>query len=270
VRRKAALIIAALALVGVAGGIVASAASLSVTGAGTHADAGIRCTDGPVATTVGSTGSGNWYTSVNLNDLAAACSGQTVTVTVFDASGASIATGTGTAGTAPQSVTTSGYNPANVAGIALLVGGWGVPTTWTPPATVPAVSCVAINNGGNPTGGTCTVTITSTSYWIGYPGAWGVGDPYEYVYVNFSVSTNQKRWEVTFHLDDTGTFPGTGFTPTYVGDGYNVIAAPGYSCAALPTFVAWKGAGNVNGQNNGVLYYTNDPSNTQGTTQICP
>ncbi len=269
-KRRVILVLAAVALAGIAGVVVASAATLSVNGAGTHAESTAGCTNGPVSTSVGSTGGGTWYTSVSLVDLAGTCSGETVQVTVYDATGASIATGSAVAGTAPVQISTSGYNPADVAGVALLAGGWGVPTTWTPPTTVPAISCVAINNGGNPTGGTCTVTITSTTYWIGYPGAWGVGTPYEYVYVNYSVSTNQKRWEVTFHLDDTSTYPGTGFTPTYVGNGYNVIKAPGYSCSALPTFVAWKEAGKVTGQDNGVLYYTNDPSVTQGTTQLCP
>ena len=106
-------------------------------------------------------------------------------------------------------------------------------STWAPPTSTPAIPCVAINNGGNPTGGTCTVTITSTSSWLGHPDAWGVGRPYVYVYVNDTVSTNQNRREVSFHFDDTSTYPGMGVTPTYVGSGY--------ACSSLPIFKAWKG-----------------------------
>ena len=269
-RRRLAIVVAALVSVGVAGVVVANAAALNVNAGGSAIDSANRCTDGPVEITGGSTGGGTWYTSISLVDLAASCSGASVQVTLFDASGSSLATGSGLAGTSPFDLSTSGYNPTNVAGVALLVGGWGVPTTWTPPTAVPGISCQAVNNSGKTTNSACTVTITSTSHWIGYPGPWGVGTPYEYVYVDFAVSTNQKQWEVTFHLDDTSTFPGSGFTPTYVGSGYNVVKAPGYACAALPTFVGRKEVGAVNGQDNGVLYYTNDPSNTQGTTQLCP
>lgn len=249
----------------------AAAAQLGVTSSGLGAYSDEACTTQSVATTVGSTFSGPNYSSVEITDLPDACAGLPISLVVFDISGTSIASGTATAPAAPVpafDVATSTYTGTDAAGVALLVDTWHVPTTWTSPTPPPPFSCVPINNGGNPTGSPCTVTIDSISHWISYPGAWGVGDPYNHYSINYSVSTNQNRWEVTF--DFSHPYFNGGFTPTYIGSGYNVVRGNGYSCSSLPVFVAGKGVGNVSWGNNAVLYATNAPGSTNGTTQVCP
>ncbi|PKQ26893.1 MAG: hypothetical protein CVT64_00075 [Actinobacteria bacterium HGW-Actinobacteria-4] len=233
-----------------------------------------KCATASLATTVSGTPSsgGTVYPAVLLSNIPVACQGLLTELWVHGAGGTVLASATATPAAATQVFATGNYTAANVTSVVVRVNGWVFPTTWTapPPPGGNGLTCKAVNNGGNTTNAACTVTITGVSHWISYPGAWGVGTPYEHVYLSFEVTTNQNRWEVTFDFSDTTTFPGSGFTPTYVGDGYNVIKAPTYSCSSLPTFVAWKGAGNVSGQNNGNIFWTNHPTTTNGTVQLCP
>lgn len=57
--------------------------------------------------------------------IAAACSGKAVAVTVFDATGTALATGSGTAGVAPFDITTTAFAATAVAGTS---GGYGTET----------------------------------------------------------------------------------------------------------------------------------------------
>lgn len=219
------------------------------------------------------TSTGTTSTQVTLSNIPAGCLNLPFTVTLRNSSGTVLSTFTGTPTTASHSFTTgTSYTVAQVATAVVKVQGWNFPTTWTPPAppSTPAVSCVAINNAGNPTGAPCTVTITSLSGWTSYPGAWGVGTPYYHYYMSFSINTNQNRWRITVDWSNTSQFPLYNALPVFVGDGYNVVNAPGYSCSQLPTYIGAKAAGNVSGQNNGNLYVTSQPGSTNGTIQRCP
>ena len=153
--RRWAIIASAVVGLSLAGLAIANAAQLSVTNTGLLVGSEARCTEGPVAITGGSAHSGNTYTSVSLTDLDAACVGASVQLTVYDAAGTALATGTGTAGASPFDITTTSYTSTAVAGVALLVGTWGVPTTWTPPVVVPTActSTPITLTPANPVGG---------------------------------------------------------------------------------------------------------------------
>lgn len=262
-------------LLAIAGISNANAAQLTVlTGGKATLSTLNKCADNALTTTVAGTPSsgGTVYPSVAMENIPVPCQNLVVTLRVFGAGGSLLAAATETPTASSHVFATGDYTAADVVAVVVTIDGWVFPTTWTAPEppTGGVIPCLAVNNGGNTTGETCTVTITSASHWISYPGAWGVGTPYEYVYVSFEVNSPKNRWEIAFDFSDTDVFPGSGFTPTYVGDGYNVIKAPGYNCSSLPTFVAWKGAGNVAGQNNGNIFWTNHPSDTNGTAQLCP
>lgn len=151
----------ALVTLSVAGLAAANAAQLTVTSSGVAVASAARCTNGPVAITGGATHSGTSYSSVSVAGLASACSGKSVTVTVYNLSGTALWTGTGLASTVPFDITTVAptlpYTSTAVTGVALLVGTWGVPATWTPPVVVPT-ACTAgpvaatigtVHNGAN-------------------------------------------------------------------------------------------------------------------------
>lgn len=131
---------------------VADAAQLNVSGPGIYTGSQARCTNGPVAVTSGAAHSGTSYTSVSVTNLAAACTGKAIQVTVYNVSGTSIATGTGSAGTAPFEITTTAFTSTAVAGVALLVGTWGVPTTWTPPGPTGCTTSPIALTPGSPVG----------------------------------------------------------------------------------------------------------------------
>jgi hypothetical protein len=159
--RKWAILASGLVAIVFVGLAVADAAQLNVSGQGIYSGNQARCTNGPVAITGGATHTGTSFTSVSLTNLAAACSGKAIQVTVYDALGTSLATGSGVAGTAPFDIPTTAFTSTAATGVALLVGTWGVPTTWTPPVLTPAVSCVALNGGGNPQPSKiCTITLS--------------------------------------------------------------------------------------------------------------
>lgn len=268
----AALIAAATAALTFAALSTAAAAQLGVTGGafGSYSDG--ACTTATVSTTVGGTASGTTYPAIRIEDLPDSCAGLPVSVVAYDAGGAALATGSTTAPAAPVpafDVTTgTTYNSANVVGVLLLVDTWHVPTTWTPPVAVPAASCVAVNSAGNPTGQACTVTLSGSNYWVSYPGAWGVGQPYYHTNLYISVATAQPWWRVTINLNDP-SMPGIAFTPVLVNNNTNATLAPGYSCSSLP----WITIDNVDNANSGYtsaqIYYTNDPTVAANGSTLC-
>lgn len=227
--RRLATVAASIAALALAGFIVADAAQLGVNSNDTHTNADQRCTDGPVATTGGTVSSGNTYTTVSLADLSSACTGESVQLVVYGAGGTQLATGSGTAGTAPFDVTTTSYDSTQVVGVALLVGTWGVPTTWTAPTGIPAISCVPLNPGGNPwKNHTCSVSITGNS------GTYPNSNPPGGLFYNFTfnVTTDGVSWRVTINFADPA-FP---FSPVFVGQYANQVKkAPGYTCGTPVT-----------------------------------
>lgn len=226
---------------------------------------------GLVATTSG-TGSAGSYSGISVSGFDAACQGQAVTIDLYAPSGAPLATGSVPSGSATTTFTTASYTAADVASAVVKIDGWVFVATWVPPADQPAISCRPVNNGGNVVQGagqTCNATITGMSGWISYPGAWGVGPPNYHYSINFSVNSSQNQWEVTFNFADASVFTMYNSPPVYVGSGYNVVNAPGYSCSSLPIYAGRKAAGNVPTQNSGVLYVTSAPGSTNGTTPLC-
>nr|PZM97164.1 MAG: signal peptidase I [Actinomycetota bacterium] len=213
------------------------------------------------------TATGATSSQVTISGIAAGCRNKTFTVYLHDSAGAVLATMTGTPTGASHSFTmaSGSYTVAQVAHVVVKVDGWLFPTAWTAPSvpSTPAISCVAINPAGKPTGGACTVTVTNVTFWdSGIPGVHNLQ-------IDYAVQTNQNRWEVTINFNDP-SWAGGGFTPTYVGSAYNVIKAPDYACSSLPVFKAWKAAGNVSWENNAVIFASNQPGVTNGTQALCP
>jgi len=213
------------------------------------------------------TATGATSSQVTISGIAAGCRNKPFTVYLHDSAGAVLATMTGTPTGAWHSFTmaSGSYTVAQVAHVVVKVDGWLFPTAWTAPSvpSTPAISCVAINEAGNPTGGACTVTVTKVKFWdSGIPGVHNLQ-------IDYAVQTNQNRWEVTINFNDP-SWAGGGFTPTYVGSAYNVIKAPDYACSSLPVFKAWKAAGNVSWENNAVIFASNQPGVTNGTQALCP
>ena len=239
--RRWAILASGLVALVFAGLAIADAAQLSVGNGGIFLGSLARCTNGPVAITGGATHSGTSYTSVSVTNLAAACSGKTIQVTVFNSSGTALATGTGTAGTSPFDVTTTAFTSTAATGVAVLVGTWGVPTTWTPPATTPAVSCVALNGGGNPQPSkTCTITLSPNG-----SAPWANSTPPGGTLWNFTfnVTSETGNWEATFDLTNAA-FP---FVPRWIGQNSVTVAkAPGFICGSpVTTLIVRPSGGNT-------------------------
>jgi hypothetical protein len=268
VSRRWAILASGVVAVAFLGLAIADAAQLSVSTGGVFAGNQSRCTNGPVAI---ATHAGSSYTSISLTNLAAACSGQTMQVTVYDAAGTALATGTGTAGTAPFDITTTSFNATLATGIALLVGTWGVPTTWTP-LVLPVFTCVATDNAFAPLvpAEVCTlksITITTGTTTTG-------GTTYPTVTVRFQVNSpaGHLRFLVTADfgvMSPTPAFPG--WTPVSVSTRNLTAQLPaGSSCSSLPLFTA-RGVNNAaNGTTNFRIYGTTRPTYTPvGNTAIC-
>jgi len=163
--RAAALVATVLVALGFAGLAVASASQLTVTGGTMMLQDASRCTNATIAATgFRSSGTGNWN-RVRLVGVPDACAGLPVSVVVYRSNGSSLATGTGTAASGTVDITTGYYNPSNAAGVALLIGGWGVPTTWTPGGTV--ISLQSYPNGQYVTAGGTTSPLIANSTTIG-------------------------------------------------------------------------------------------------------
>ena len=267
----AALVAAATAALTFATLSTAAAAQLGVSGGAFGSYSDEACTTDSVATTLGSTSTGANYTSIELSNLPDSCAGLPIELVVYDNTGTSIGTGTGTAPGAPVpafDVTTTSYKGSDADGVALLVDTWHVPTTWTGTTPTPAYSCVAINPAGNPTGQSCTVTLSGSHYWLSYPGAWGVGQPYYHTYLRMSVTTARPWWRVTIDLSDP-SMPAIGFTPVLVNNSTNATLAPGYSCNSLPWITIDNEQNDNAGYASAQIYYTSDPSESAGVTTLC-
>ncbi|WP_157607272.1 hypothetical protein [Sanguibacter suarezii] len=169
-------------------------------------------------------------TTVTVSGLQADCEGRVLELTLFDKSGVEITTASAPLGSGTsQSVTVKApYAPLAVNGAAVTIGSWGVPAGWkyTPPATVPAVSCAVLND---PTG---TKTCAATKFAIG---AWSV-PPIDMNNIVFNVTSpsaaTDVEWEVTINLADP-------MFKVYVlsAVGANVRLAPGWTCSSMPMLV---------------------------------
>jgi hypothetical protein len=147
----------ATAVVGLA---VADAAQLNVSGTGLVVGSESRCTNGPIATTPATLVTWTTFSAVSLAGLTG-CDGLAVQITVFGSTGNSIVTGSGTAGADPLVISTGNYDAATVTGVALLVGTWGVPATWTSPACTTTSISLAPGSPVGASGKYRAVTLSS-------------------------------------------------------------------------------------------------------------
>ena len=148
----------ALSVVGL---VVASASQLNVSGGSLFLQNASRCTNATIATTGFATGGGATWNRVRLVGVPAACVGLPVSVVVYRSNGNSLATGTGTAalGTVEVAVAATGYDSTHVTGVALLIGGWGVPTTWS----AGGISLRSFQTGGYVTAADTTSSLIANS-----------------------------------------------------------------------------------------------------------
>lgn len=262
--RRWAILAASIVAAAFLGLAVADAAQLSVSNGGLFLGNLVRCTNGPVATTGGTTHVGSTFTSVQLSSVPAGCTGSAVEVTVYDAANAAIATGSGTAAGGSFDITTTSFPYSAVAGVALLFDTWGVPATWTVPV-VPPFACVYADSNWNALVPTqyCTLnTITTTT---------GTTGAYPYVTVTFRVtSPPNQRFLLTADFGSIVAPPGfPGWTPKSVAV-ITLTAHPPYACFGLPIATV-RGRNNAGGTRVFTLYETTRPNYlpTPGYTAIC-
>jgi hypothetical protein len=162
----ATLVATVLVVLGFAGLTVASASQLAVTSNALSLQNISRCTNATIPVTgFRSGGGGTTWNRVRLVGLPAACAGLPITVYVYRTSG-ELATGTGTAAEGTVDITVvPNYTSGVVAGVALFIGGWGVPTTWTPGGTV--ISLRSFQDGEYVTAASTTSPLIANSATIG-------------------------------------------------------------------------------------------------------
>jgi len=268
--RRWAILASGIVAVACLGLAIADAAQLAVGGGGLFASTLARCSNGPVAIAGGATHTGSRYTSVSLTNLAAACSGKAVQVTVYDATGAALATGTGTAGTAPFDVTTTAFVSTAATGVAILVGTWGVPATWTAPV-LPVFTCVVTDNSFVPLVPAQSCTLKNISITTGTTTTGGV--TYPTVTATFRVNSpaGYLRFLVSADFGVTSPAPAfPGWTPLSVSTRILTAQVPSV-CGSLPYFTA-RGVNNAaSGTTTFRIYGTTRPAYTPvGNTAICP
>ncbi len=129
-RRKSAAI--ALAVVGIAGLSLASAATLSLTSssvqAGSTTFVACQATPVSVAYTTAWNGTANAYqtTAVTVSGITAGCNSKSILVTLTDSAGASLhefSGATGTTGSVTLSSPAATVNPASILGVAAVISG---------------------------------------------------------------------------------------------------------------------------------------------------
>ncbi len=154
--RIAALIAMVFVALGLSGLAVADATQLTVTSNRLFLQDASRCTNATIATTgFRSGGGGTTWNRVRLVGVPTACAGLPIALTVYRTSfwgtTTTLATGTGTAASGTVDVAVApNYSSTQVTGVALLIGGWGVPTTWSttpPPPVDQVISLRSFQNG---------------------------------------------------------------------------------------------------------------------------
>lgn len=133
-RRLTAVVAAVTAVLAVLLLTPASAARLTVVAGQLTTSAAAPCSTASVS--AGTGGASGTVTSVVLSAVPAACRGQQATLRVYAADGTPLAAAdtTVTLATADTTtVTVPAYATARVGGVALTVGTWGMPVTWTAP-----------------------------------------------------------------------------------------------------------------------------------------
>jgi hypothetical protein len=178
----------------------ASAAHLGVFSNDRELDEASPCTDWTLPTSAGNGWHGDYW-EVSITGIPVGCNDLAVELVVYDASGAQLATGTGTTGTTgTATISTSTYTASAVQGVALLFDTWGIHTTWTAPTEPPPISCVPLNrnNDNSPVGQSCTAEIASPTAY--YPNSDPPGG--ELFGFQINVTSTTPRWRVTIDFTD--------------------------------------------------------------------
>lgn len=214
--------------------VVGQAASLDVRTASLHAfDSADRCADGPVTVTAGPV-SGGSATGLEM-DVPAGCHGIAGMLHLGGVAGA-----TDVPFTLPASGTTAtvpvpgGFPPDAVTGVAMTLGTWGVPTSWsyTPPATGPACAVYRLVGGVEVLRpATCTVTSVHFVNWWDSP-----GNRKANVGISFSYSGAQypDYFRFTVDMSTARGIPAGWVWSTSGTRGGNLVLAPSYRCSSLP------------------------------------
>ena len=223
-----------------------------------------------VSGTATGTGANAAYTEISVSGIAAACRGISTTITLYNAAGGVVVTGTATPTATTATFATGTYVAANVKHVMVTVNGWLFLPSWTAPvSSVTVGTCQVINpgNGNVTTGkGSCTVTVqpNGAQPWT-YSGGTKLWN-YTFAVTWTEAPPNDNwRWLVTF---DQSQSPFPGFTPTWVGGttaGFDLWTQG--SCGALPV-IKLEGESNVAG---GTVQIANGsaPTGFSGTS-ICP
>jgi hypothetical protein len=148
--RVAAAVAGAAVALWAVGLAVASASQLTVTSAPLVLQNTSRCTEGPIVVVPEPLGSGNdRRDAVTLWNVPLACAGLPVSLVLYRSTGNVLVTGIGDVPPSPGifpitfPITTATYRVDRVSGVALLIGTWGIPATWSttpPPPVDPVIS----------------------------------------------------------------------------------------------------------------------------------
>ncbi|WP_454050946.1 hypothetical protein [Cellulomonas sp. Marseille-Q8402] len=182
----------------------ASAARLPLTGGQLMTGTGAPCAATSLGAAPGAAGSSGTATQVLLTGVPAACRGQVATVRLFAADGSALAAADTTvtlAAADSTTVTVPSYPAARVAGVALTVGTWSLPTSWTTPAG-------AVTGPVTPGPGTTFTSVTWSQL--------AASGTQACVTVALQ-ATPGTDWRVDLHLDQrpfNGVTSGAGFVVT--------------------------------------------------------
>lgn len=181
----------------------ASAARLPLTGAQLMTGTGAPCGAVPLGAAAPA-GAAASATQVVLSGVPVACRGQVATVRLFAADGSALAAADTTvtlAAAESTTVTVPSYATARVAGVALTVGTWALPTSWTSPTG-------AVTGPVTPGPGTSVVSVTWSQL--------SASGTQACVTVVLT-ATPGTDWRVDLHLDQrpfNGVTSGSGFIVT--------------------------------------------------------
>lgn len=219
---RGSAVVAVLGLLAIYGPSTASASSLTInTGGNIFTATYLPCTTAPLTATPSGVATGSpatTYTGLTISGIPPSCNSRAITMYAYNSSGtllisSTASTSTGTTG-AVAFPATAGYDAAQIAKVYVFIDTWGIQATWTytPPSSLPAATCVAVNRVGNVLKGhTCSVAVGSVSVLAYDPwpviGSFGFG-------LTVTLSNNNDYFVVTFNLASTPTFPG--WTPARV------------------------------------------------------
>lgn len=135
----AALLVVVLAVLTALALAPASAAGLAVRGPSVTTAGAAPCAAATLGAVAGTASASGTATQVVLSGVPAACRGQVATVRLYAADGTALAAADASAtlaAAASTAVTVPAYATGRVAGVAVTVGTWSLPVTWTAPAGV--------------------------------------------------------------------------------------------------------------------------------------